>query len=405
MRLIGPENQELFRDDAGFTLAESIFAAFALFVISVSVLFVVSSSSAWYGSARTRTAASSIANDVLTKILARNVGLIYVDPAKTVADFPGSIPPILTFASDQGTVTATIGISVLPTDTVTNQPVKKVTVTATCASSTVTATGYSSGWPVLHSPGTAFESTYTIQVKVKLVGSGSVAGTPVQLRSAGDFRTVAYQAPAGQDGYADLQVLEGDYFLTVPPDWSGQSAVYFPRLIHVWNQGSDKNPILAMYHLFLYAGSSAQAHPVIKVGVFSSDGLPVGSPVDGGSDISLHGPLTGAKVSIEPVYPAAGVALYPPSGTFLQSKYVGADGTVSFTLPYTTESGGGTSYRVWTQTTTGVYETSFAYDGMNPSAATGGGDYRWWGVVGSTVNPNASPNIQFKYVTGTPVSY
>jgi prepilin-type N-terminal cleavage/methylation domain-containing protein len=64
------------RDD-GFTLIESLTAAAILLIIAVAIVTTLIATGGWYSSARTRTEANTVANEVMSLILSRNYSDIH----------------------------------------------------------------------------------------------------------------------------------------------------------------------------------------------------------------------------------------------------------------------------------------------------------------------------------------
>jgi prepilin-type N-terminal cleavage/methylation domain-containing protein len=99
------------RDD-GFTLIESLTAAAILLVIAVAIVTTLIATGGWYSSARTRTEATAVANEVMSLILSRNYSDIHY--AESNETWPTGIPRQMPWQTAYGDFTVETSMTPTP---------------------------------------------------------------------------------------------------------------------------------------------------------------------------------------------------------------------------------------------------------------------------------------------------
>jgi hypothetical protein len=479
-----------WRDDAGFTLIEAVIAAGLMLAASVVVLTVQTQTTTWWATANARTVATDTARSVLANTLSRNYGDVVLESGANPIHAHTTTSTIVGVASID---TSIVDVPPAAGDPV-QRPLRRVTVTASVRDQVVSVSGYSTGWEQVAGPAGASGGKYMVEVYV-VIGGGTVLTTPyayhaagtawagyrnpnyiqqgttVQLRDANDFNKVVAETYEDAYGFAWFTVKEGSYYLTIPPLVPAQQkALYFPVLITPWHQGSDKNPVLAPREYFIATSmtgwASGSANNMVKVGVSSSDGYPVGTAWKSAKDPDdtlydqnygqknaagiyygqAHGGMPNVHVYMKPVF-VTGDPLKPTypdpkyftgpgnpwyagvqgnsfaTGTKPQTDgWTDINGQVDLTIPYGNAPNDGSYYRVWFDTVDNTtnpptphhYEYTFRWDGNgtggpgpNPSPyACWSGYVGWWNANWTNGIYNLDGyyiNVPFKYVVGTPV--
>ena len=354
--------------EGGFTLIESLTASAILLVIAVAVVTTLITTGGWYAKARTRTEASTIANQVMSLILARNYSDIHY--AENNEPWPNGIQESMPWDSTFGEFT--VETSMTPTnDPATGLPMLQVIVTAYPKDQpldpAVAVIRYASGWQDTKAAIT--EKMVHVRVQLRVVsptpgksiadGGGTLAGVRVQLLDANTLEEGGRWALTDAAGVADFgEVAEAKdgYFLTSDPRFgSAIRPLYFPERKYPTRGGSATANVVT-YQLDVVHSATAA---VLRVGAFRNDGI-----VKQGSDFvstTPYQPVYGLTVYATPSLNTAGMSTgtlgsgsrYPDASILPQggvySGTVNAYGIAVIQIPWTL-AGAGQSWTVWCYT-------------------------------------------------------
>lgn len=352
------------RED-GFTLIESITAATILLIIAVAVMTTLITTGGWYAKARMRTEASSVASEVMSKILSRNYADIHY--ADQGVDWPEGIPQSFEWRG------FSIDTSMTPTvDPSTGIDMLQIIVTANpsgrdALDPAVSVIRYASGWQ----QDSANTETMTVPVQVQIVLSdseggadtGTLRGARVQLLADSPGVPEVYYAVTDDAGIATFpKVQEAGYFLTCDPRFGSiLRPRNFPVRVFPTHGGSSNNPIKAVVKYTLPVVRRDRA-AVLRVGAYRSTGWtkPFGSPW--AHPPTPYQPVLGLTVYARPnlndsssgsgtlgygtKYPTADQL--PNGGIYTGT--VNAYGVAVIEIPWTCDPDDGQSWEVWTWT-------------------------------------------------------
>jgi type II secretory pathway pseudopilin PulG len=398
------------RDDAGFTLIESLAAAGILLVVAGGVITTLIATSNWYANARLRTQAYSVANQVMSNILARNYSDIHFAAAGET--WPGGIPEHMNWpqtGSKQFTVYTSMETT---TDPKTYLEMKKISVAAIPVNQsltpTVTVVRFTSGWQQMASSTQRFYVTVKVRL-VPLQASDHVGqGARVQLLDP-DTLAESYFATTDRDGIATFyNVLEGQYYLTSDPRFGTNiRPVRFPQRISPTHGGSANNPIMPVNSYDLLVTNS-NIGATLKVGAYRTEGWTVvgGLPqppeipyrIIPGLTVYAVPVLNGASAGSSGYYGMGDAPLYPlESKLGVYSATANAYGVAAIPIPWTIDSS--TQYwNVWCRTVDGSGHVTIH---RLTTTASGGWDSRVQRPDGAFNNPAVYGNIpQFSRLGG-----
>lgn len=400
-------------DDAGFTLVESLAAAGILLVVAGGVITTLIATSNWYANARMRTQAYSVANQVMSNILARNYSDIHFAGAGET--WPTGIPEHMDWPRT-GTKQFTVYTSMeTTTDPKTALEMKKISVSAIPAGQsltpTVTVVRFASGWQQMASSTQRFYVTVKVRLVPHLASDHVGQGARVQLLDP-DTLAEAYFATTDKDGVATFyNVLEGQYYLTSDPRFGTNiRPVYFPQRISPTHGGSANNPIMPVNTYDLRVTNS-NAGAVLRVGAYRSEGWTVVGGLPQPPDIPYR-IVPGLTVYAVPVlngssgtsgyYGMGEAPLYPlESKLGVYSATVNAYGVAAIPIPWTLDTG--QQWRVWCRTIDG---SGAVTEHTLVTSASGGWDNRVQRPDGAFNNPAIYGNIpQFARLGDTVSAY
>jgi len=370
------------RDDRGFTILESLTAATILLIVAVSVVVVLITTSGWYAQARARTEANSVANQVISLILARNYGDIGYSEEATAATPPSllAIHRSMLWPSSIGTFTIDTVIDGSKVASATGLPIKEITVTASPlvavpgAPVSVSITRFASD-----SNGTrgSDAATVTVQVQIKAKVAGRTAlekvaqsGVRVQLLYASHSPDTesGFWAVTDPNGIATFDSVpevkdpaNPGYFLTSDPRFGTDiRPLYFPQRVYPTRIGSAA----VKYSLEVVRHSTSA---VLSVGGFQTQGFYGATFVFGRYNWLVekpYRPVIGANGTRLRIYAVpilntpeldgrtAGTGSVYPATTMLgpYSAEVNDYGIARIEVPWTIDPGSGQSWLVWCRT-------------------------------------------------------
>jgi type II secretory pathway pseudopilin PulG len=397
------------RDDAGFTLIESLAAAGILLVVAGGVITTLIATSNWYANARLRTQAYSVANQVMSNILARNYSDIHFAAAGET--WPGGIPEHMDWpqtGSKQFTVYTSMETT---TDPKTYLEMKKISVAAIpvgqSITPTVTVVRFASGWQQLASSTQRFYVTVRVRLVPLLAKDHVGQGARVQLLDP-DTLAESYFATTDSNGVATFyNVLEGQYYLTSDPRFGTNiRPVHFPQRISPTHGGSANNPIMPVNSYDLLVTNS-NIGATLRVGAYRTEGWTVVGGLPQPPDIPYR-VIPGLTIYAVPVlngttgdstgyYGMGDAPLYPlESKLGVYSATVNAYGVAAIPIPWTLSTG--QSWRVWCRTVDGSGHVTIH---TLTTTASGGWDGRVQRPDGAFNNPAVYGSIpQFSRLGG-----
>lgn len=383
-------------DDAGFTLIESLAAAGILLVVAGGVITTLIATSNWYANARLRTQAYSVANQVMSNVLARNYTDIHFAAAGET--WPTGIPERLDWPQSGAKQFTVLTSMETTTDPKTALEMKKISVSAIPANQsltpTVTVVRFASGWQGMASSTQRFYVTVKVRLVPLQVSDHVGRGARVQLLDP-DTLAESYFATTDNDGVATFyHVLEGQYYLTSDPRFGTNiRPVRFPQRISPTHGGSANNPIMPVNSYDLLVTNS-NIGATLRVGAYRTEGWTVVGGLPQPPDIPYRviqgltiyaAPVLNGTSSLTSGYYGMGDApLYPAESKLgVYSATVNAYGVAAIPIPWTIDPS--TQYwRVWCRT---VDSSGHVTEHPLSTTASGGWDGRVQRPDGAFNNP------------------
>lgn len=352
--------------DGGFTLIESLTAAAILLVIAVAIVTTLIATGGWYASARIRTEASAVANEVMSLILSRNYADIHY--AESNQPWPAGIQRTMPWSTN-GYGDFTVETSMTPTiDPATGIDMMQIVVTAYPVDRPLTpevaVIRFASGWQQQAASTKEFEVPVRVELHGTPMGDGlNLRGVRVQLLNVDSLAETRY-AVTDANGVADFGLVkEGQYFLTSDPRFGTDiRPKFFPNRVFPTHAGTANNPIQAKVTYPLEVVRS-NVPAVLKVGVYKTKGFTNPQETSPGSKEwgwdqpeRPYKPVYGLTVYAQPTLNAVGsgtgtygygtkypeTSILPNAGVYAGT--VNAYGVATIEVPWTLE----TSSQYWT---------------------------------------------------------